>query len=84
MRSLDKYRPETVITSWMTLKTEDPEGVDAGHKYAPDEDEIFKTGVTYIHIGNDLIHSERYADLIVLCDRRREKIKRKTVQKLQF
>ena len=46
----------------MTLKTEDPEGVDAGHKYAPDEEEILKAGVTYIHIGNEHLHSDRYED----------------------
>ena len=57
--AIKKYQPETVITSWMTLKTEDPEGIDAGHKYAPDEKEILDTGVTYIHIGNDYIHSDR-------------------------
>ena len=57
--AIDKYQPETVITSWMTLKTEDPEGIDAGHKYAPDEEEILNRGVTYIHIGNDYIHGER-------------------------
>ena len=57
--AIKKYQPETVITSWMTLKTEDPEGVDAGHKYAPDEEKILKTGVTYIHIGNEHIHNDR-------------------------
>ncbi len=57
--AIDKYQPETVITSWMTLKTEDPEGIDAGHKYAPDEEEILNRGVTYIHIGNDYIHGDR-------------------------
>jgi hypothetical protein len=58
-----KYQPETVITAWMTLKTEDPEGVDAGHKYAPDEKEILDTGVTYIHIANESIHSDRLIQL---------------------
>jgi hypothetical protein len=51
----------------MTLKCEDPEDVlkdtashiDAGHKYAPDEQEILDTGVNYIHIGNDEIHGDR-------------------------
>jgi hypothetical protein len=57
--AIKKYRPETVITSWMTLKCVDPEDVDAGHKYAPDEQEILDTGVTYIHIGNEEIHGDR-------------------------
>lgn len=57
--AIKKYRPETVITSWMTLKCEDPEDVDAGHKYAPDENEILDSGVTYIHIGNESIHGDR-------------------------
>ncbi|BAZ47099.1 hypothetical protein NIES4102_41450 (plasmid) [Chondrocystis sp. NIES-4102] len=57
--AIKKYQPETVITSWMTLKTNDPEGIDAGHKYAPDEREILDTDVTYIHIGNEDIHSDR-------------------------
>ena len=57
--AIEKYQPETVITSWMTLKTEDPEDIDAGHKYAPDEEEILNTEVTYIHIGNEEIHSDR-------------------------
>ena len=57
--AIKKYQPETVITSWMTLKTDDPEGIDAGHKYAPDEEEILNRGVTYIHIGNDEIHCDR-------------------------
>lgn len=57
--AIKKYQPETVIASWMTLKCEDPEGVDAGHKYAPDEQEILKTGVTYIHIANENIHGDR-------------------------
>ena len=65
--AIKKYQPETVITSWMTLKTEDPEGVlkdtashiDAGHGIAPDEKKILNTGVTYIHIGNDFIQSDR-------------------------
>ena len=43
----------------MTLKTDDPEDIDAGHKYAPDEEEILNRGVTYIHIGNEDIHSDR-------------------------
>ena len=54
--AIKKYQPETVITSWMTLKTEDPEGIDAGHGIAPDEEEILDKGVTYIHIGNEHIH----------------------------
>jgi hypothetical protein len=57
--AIKKYQPETVITAWMTLKTEDPEGIDAGHKYAPDEEEILDTGVTYIHIANEEIHGDR-------------------------
>ena len=57
--AVKKYQPETVITSWATLNCEDPEGVDAGHKYAPDENEILDLGVTYIHIGNDNIHSDK-------------------------
>lgn len=59
LAAINKYQPETVITSWMTLKTKDPEGIDAGHRYAPDEEEILNTGVTYIHIGNDYIHGDR-------------------------
>ncbi|HEY9768476.1 MAG TPA: hypothetical protein V6C71_08175 [Coleofasciculaceae cyanobacterium] len=50
--AIKKYQPETVIAAWITLKTEDPEGVDAGHGYAPDEEKILDTGVTYIHIAN--------------------------------
>ncbi len=57
--AINKYQPETVITSWMTLKTKDPEGIDAGHSYAPDEEKILNTGVTYIHIGNDYLHGDR-------------------------
>ena len=58
--AIDKYQPETVITSWMTLKVDEPDdGVDAGHKYAPDEEKILDTGVTYVHIGNDDIHGDR-------------------------
>ena len=61
MRSqlLKKYQPETVITSWATLKTEDPEEIDAGHKYAPDEEKILNKGVIYVFIGNEDIHSDR-------------------------
>ena len=57
--AIKKYQPETVITSWATLKTEDPEDIDAGHKYAPDEDEILETGVSYVFIGNEHNHSDR-------------------------
>ena len=57
--AIKKYQPETVITAWATLKTEDPEGVDAGHNYAPDEDKILDTGVSYVFIGNEYIHSDR-------------------------
>jgi hypothetical protein len=57
--AIEKYQPETVITAWMTLKCEDPEDVDAGHFYAPDENEILNTGVNYIHIGNQEIHGNR-------------------------
>ena len=57
--AIKKYQPETVIASWATLKTEDPEGVDAGHKYAPDPEEILDTGVTYIHIGNEEIYTNQ-------------------------
>lgn len=57
--AIKKYQPETVITAWSTLKCEDPEGIDAGHKYAPDENEILDLGVAYIHIGNDEIHGDR-------------------------
>ena len=57
--AIKKYQPETVITSWATLKTEDPEGVDAGHSYAPDEEEILNMGVGYIHIANESIHGDR-------------------------
>jgi hypothetical protein len=65
--AIEKYQPETVITAWMTLKTDDPEDIlkdtashiDAGHSYAPDEDEILNTGVTYIHIANESIHGDR-------------------------
>jgi hypothetical protein len=38
---------------------EDPEEIDAGHKYAPDEDGILATGVTYVFIGNEDIHRDR-------------------------
>ncbi len=47
------------MSVWATLKCEDPEDVDAGHRYAPDEKEILVTVVTYIHIGNEDIHSDR-------------------------
>lgn len=57
--AIEKYQPETVITSWATLKTEDPKDIDAGHKYAPDEKEILNTGVTYVFIGNEDIHGDR-------------------------
>ena len=57
--AIKKYQPETVITSWATLKTEDPDNIDAGHKYAPDEDEILDTGVTYVFIGNEDVHRDR-------------------------
>lgn len=57
--AVDKYQPETVIASWMTLKTEDPEDIDAGHKYAPDEVEILERGVNYVFIGNEKIHDNR-------------------------
>lgn len=57
--AIKKYQPETVITAWATLKCEDPDDVDAGHSYAPDEEEILNTRVTYIHIGNDDIHGDR-------------------------
>ena len=57
--AIKKYQPETVITSWATLKTEDPEGIDAGHSYAPDEDKILDTGVTYVFIGNEHNHGDR-------------------------
>lgn len=57
--AIKKYQPEIVITAWATLKTEDPKGIDAGHKYAPDENEILNSGGTYIHIGNKEIHSDR-------------------------
>ncbi|MGV2829803.1 hypothetical protein [Myxosarcina sp. GI1(2024)] len=43
----------------MTLKTEDPEDIDAGHKYAPDEEEILDRGVFYVFIGNEDIHGDR-------------------------
>ena len=57
--AIEKYQPETVITSWMTIKGEDTEEVDGGHRYAPDEDEILDTGVTYVFIGNEYIHRDR-------------------------
>ena len=57
--AIEKYQPETVITSWATLKTEDPEEIDAGHKYAPDEFEILDKGVNYVFIGNEHNHSDR-------------------------
>ena len=43
----------------MTIKGEDTEEVDGGHRYAPDEDEILDTGVTYVFIGNEDMHSDR-------------------------
>ena len=57
--AIEKYQPETVITSWATLRTEDPEDIEAGHSYAPDEDQILDTGVSYIFIGNEYIHGDR-------------------------
>ena len=57
--AIEKYQPETVITSWMTVKGEDTEEVDGGHRYAPDEDEILNTGVSYVFIGNEYIHGDR-------------------------
>ncbi len=66
--AIEKYQPETVITSWMTLKVNEPDDgvlkdtashIDAGHRYAPDETEILDTGVNYVFIGNDFIHSDR-------------------------
>ena len=57
--AIEKYQPETVITSWMTIKGDDTEEVDGGHRYAPNEDEILDTGVTYVFIGNEYIHSDR-------------------------
>ena len=57
--AIKKYQPETVITSWMTMKGNDTEEIDGGHRYAPDEDKILDTGVTYIFIGNQDIHRDR-------------------------
>ena len=57
--AIKKYQPETVITSWMTIKGEDTEEVDGGHRYAPDEDEILDTGVSYVFIGNEHNHGDR-------------------------
>ena len=57
--AIEKYQPETVITSWMTVKGEDTEEVDGGHRYAPDEDEILNTDVNYVFIGNEHIHRDR-------------------------
>ena len=58
--AIDKYQPETVITSWMTLKVDEPDdGVDTGHRYAPDETEILAKGVSYVFIGNEEIHDNR-------------------------
>ena len=57
--AIKKYQPETVITSWMTIKGEDTEEVDGGHRYAPDEDKILETGVSYVFIGNENIHRDR-------------------------
>ena len=57
--AIEKYQAETVITSWMTIKGEDTEEVDGGHRYAPDEDEILNTAVNYVFIGNEYIHGDR-------------------------
>ncbi|MBE9044921.1 hypothetical protein IQ255_10965 [Pleurocapsales cyanobacterium LEGE 10410] len=57
--AIEKYQPETVITSWMTIKGNDTEEVDGGHRYAPDEFEVLDTGVTYVFIGNEDIHCDR-------------------------
>ena len=43
--AIEKYQPETVITSWMTIKGNDTEEVDGGHRYAPNEDEILDKDV---------------------------------------
>ncbi|HEY9769479.1 MAG TPA: hypothetical protein V6C71_13455 [Coleofasciculaceae cyanobacterium] len=57
--AIKKYQPETVITSWMTIEGKETEKVDGGHRYAPNKDEILDTGVVYVFISNEYIHSER-------------------------
>ena len=37
----------------------DTEEVDGGHRYAPNEDEIPNTDVSYVFIGNEHIRSDR-------------------------
>ncbi|MBS1722714.1 MAG: hypothetical protein JSS66_06865 [Armatimonadetes bacterium] len=54
-----KYRPQVVLASWLTHKWEP--GMTEGNEFGPDERNIIGQVETYIHIGNDRVHSQKPA-----------------------
>jgi hypothetical protein len=56
--AIKKYKPHTVIASWMTHKWIEEEHDKGGNEHAPDEREIMELVDKYILIGNMGVHKE--------------------------
>lgn len=59
--AIAKYSPEIVLAQWVThwIDPNLPMPPEGGSMYGIDEDRIVASGMTYILIGNDLIHDHK-------------------------
>lgn len=59
--AIRKYNPQVVIASWVTqwIDPNLPYPPEGGNMYGIKEDEIIKSGITYILIGNETVHGTK-------------------------
>ena len=56
IEAIKKYKPHTVLGSWITHKWRDEEPEREGNQWAPDEEEIMANCDRYVMIGNKETH----------------------------
>jgi hypothetical protein len=59
--AVDMYKPDVVVASWVThwIDPDLPMPAGGGNMYGVKEDKLLETGVTYIVIGNEAVHSHK-------------------------
>lgn len=61
LAAIKKYRPQVVIASWVThwIDPTKPAPPGGGCMFGVEEDRLLKTGVTYVLIGNLVVHQHK-------------------------
>lgn len=57
IEAIKKYQPKTVLAQWVTHKYNAKEPFREGNMYGVQEEDIINNVDTYIHVGNENVHS---------------------------